>query len=81
MEDRQLDKIEKIASDLIEYLRIKEREYLERNILDDNHIVSGTMILGEMIQKGDISMDKALQIFPAIHYPYNDYTVTHIEKK
>ena len=64
----------KYIKDIIEYLRIKEREYLERNVMNDNN-VGGFAILGSMVQNGDMNLSQALQIYPAIQDPYSDYTI------
>jgi len=80
MTEEEINKVEDLTTRVIEYLRYKERKYLERDVLNDNDLISGTMILDEMIKKGDITLSKAMQIFPAIKNPYNEYTVKHTER-
>jgi hypothetical protein len=66
---------EYIIKDIIEYLRHKERVYRERDVLNENDRVGGVVYLMGMIQSGHITMEKALQILPAIQDPYSEYTV------
>jgi hypothetical protein len=58
------------VKDIIEYLRHKEKEYL-----NDKSDIGGVACLYRMVQDGDMKMDMMLQILPAIQDPYSEYTV------
>ena len=70
---------EKYVRDIIEYLRHKEREYRERDVLNENHKLGGFVCLQRMIQDGTITMKSALQIIPLLYDPYTDYEIDFID--
>ena len=70
---------EKYVRDIIEYLRHKEREYRERDVLNENHKLGGFVYLQGMIQDGTMTMKSALQIKPLLDDPYTDYEIDFID--
>ena len=72
---------ERYLRDIIEHLRYKEREYRERDVLNENDKLGGFVYLQGMVQDGEISMEKALQIKPLLDNPYADYKINFTENE
>ena len=70
---------ERYVRDIIEYLRHKEREYRERDVLNENDKFGGFVCLQGMIQDGTMTMKLALQIKPLLDDPYTDYEIDFID--
>ena len=71
---------ERYLRDIVDYLRHKEIEYRERNVLNENDKLGGFVYLQGMVQDGTISMEKALQIKPLLDDPYTDYEIEFLNQ-